>query len=188
MKKILIISVLSFLLLFPAKLLFSQDGDYSDKDRHVFWFNVSLHEYKQNGRKNLKVTKNGTRIFGGTLSEYDRYLWDGLSRGTRVAIGPFDTREGAEFAQRFYNTKNVKNDTVVQNNNQTQYYYLVKPRRLKRLKAWEFENMPAAVVGGNPQSCIQLMEVSLPQKKLVIGPFPTKMEAEESKRIFRLEE
>jgi len=191
MKKYLIYIFISFIAFFLTNnSIFAQEKvDYSDKSRDVFWFNISLKIYKdQTFGDCYKVIRYGSLVSSGTLKEYDEKLWNGLNNGSKIAIGPFNTYETAKIAIRFYDTKKSAKDTVIQKNNQQLFYYLVKPSKSKRLKNWQFERMPASVNSGKTNDFLELLKVSLNQKKLVIGPFFSQLEAEESKRIFRLDE
>ncbi len=191
MKKYLIYIFISFITLFLTNSsIFAQEKvDYTDKNRDVFWFNINLKIHKDRTLGECyNVIKYGSTVSSGTLKKYDEKLWGGLNNGTRIAIGPFNSYEEAKIAVRFYDTKKSATDTVIQNNNEQLFYYLVKPTKSKRLKNWQFERMPAAIVSGKNNDFLELLKVSLNQKKLVIGPFKSQLEAEESKRIFRLDE
>jgi len=191
MKKYFIYIFISFItFFFTNSSIFAQEKvDYSDKNRDVFWFNINLKIYKDQTLGDCyKVIRYGSTVSSGTLNDYDKKLWDGLNSGSKIAVGPFNSYEEAKIAVRFYDQKKSATDTVIQNNNQQYYYYLVKPSKSKRLKNWQFERMPAAVTSGNTNDFLELLKISLSQKKLVIGPFSSQLEAEESKRIFRLDE
>ncbi len=191
MKKYLLYTIISFISLFLINdSIFAQGKtDYSDKNRDVFWFHIGLRIYKdpELGER-YKVIKYGSTVHSGTIKEYDEKLWAGLNSGSKIAIGPFNTYEDAKKGLRFYDTRKSEADTVIHNDNRTIYYYLVKPSKSKRLKNWQFERMPAAVTSGKTNNFLQLLKISLNQKKLVIGPFSSLLEAEESKKIFRLDE
>ncbi len=171
--------------------LYSQiSPDYSDDNRRVYWFNVGLQIVKDKETKipMYQVIRYGTKIYYGAAYEYDRYLWEGLSNGTRISIGPFDNEEQAKFAVNLYDINKAKEDTIVLDDNGTYFWYLITIKKTQRLNSYDFERIPAQVNSGNAMDFIKLMEVSLPQDKLVIGPFATAPEAENSKRIFRLDE
>ena len=163
--------------------------NYQDLSRTVYWFPIQLNTYKEKntGIEKYKAKKLGSAIQYGSVNKYDKVLWNGLSNGSRILIGPFDEYENAEQSSKFYNLKTAATDTTIKAG-QTYYWYLVSISKAPRLKSWEFERMPAQVANGNKAFFLQTLEVSLSQKKLVIGPFTSQAEAEESKRLFRLEE
>lgn len=164
--------------------------DYSDENRRVFWFDISLQKVKDKETllPTFIINRKGTRVQYGKAFEYDRYLWQGLSNGSRIAVGPFDSPDQAKFANRLYDMKKAANDSVVQNDNGTYFWYLVTLKKTKRLNSYDFERIPAQVNSGNALDFLTLQKYSLPQDKLVIGPFSTAEEAENSKRVFRLKE
>ncbi len=182
-----------FILLFSLNIfaqIEKKPVDYNDETRRVYWFDVALKTRKDPITKMplYYVYRLGSRIKYGTAYEYDKYLWKGLSNGSKIAVGPFNDLEQAEMANRLYDMKNVEDDSIIMNDNGTYYWYLVTIKKTRRLRSYDFERIPARVVGGTYKDFINLMKVSLPVDKLVIGAFASRPEAENSKRVFRLEE
>lgn len=167
-----------------------QAPDYTDDNRRVYWFDVTIKDVRDNttGLTTPNVYRMGTRVQYGSAMKYDQYLWNGLSNGSKIAIGPFNTQEQAKKANRVYKIDKARQDTLVTNDNGTYYWYLVTIKKSKRLKSYQFERIPARVTSGSLIDFLNLMDASLPVNKLVIGPFENELEAENSKRIFRLEE
>ncbi|MBN2664258.1 MAG: hypothetical protein JXR68_11465 [Bacteroidales bacterium] len=179
------------LILFIGIKTFAQlPVDYGDETRRVYWFDITVKKVKdpQTQISSYKVFRMGTRIQYGSAIEYDRYLWNGLSNGSRIAIGPFNSIEQAERANKIYDLTNARQDSALMSENTTYYWYLVTLNQSKRLRSYQFERIPARVVSGNYSDFIDLMDASLPVNKLIIGLFEDVPEAENSKRVFRLEE
>ncbi len=163
--------------------------DYNDENRRVYWFDVTIPKLRE---KETGLLINTVRTIGnvryGKAYEYDRYLWNGLSNGSHISIGPFNTREQAEKSRILYNFKIAENDSTIQNDNTIYYWYIVTIKKTKRLKSYDFERIPAQVAQGTLKEFIALQKASLPLDRLVIGAFKTAPDAENSKRVFRLEE
>jgi hypothetical protein len=187
MKKLVLISIVLF---FTFQFFAQPSINYGDDSRRVFWFDVGLNKIKDKETQIplYQIVRQGTKIHYGTALEYDRYLWNGLSNGSKIAIGPFDTQKQAEFAVKLYDIKQAENDSEISNNNGSYFWYLVTIKKTQRLKSYNFERIPAQVNSGNAINFLDLMKVSLSMDKLVIGPFASAPEAENSKRVFRLEE
>jgi len=182
---------LTLVLFLSVYQLFAQiPVDYNDETRRVYWFDVNLKKEKdkETGIPIYQVFRLGSRVSYGTAAEYDKYLWSGLSNGTRISIGPFDKKDEAEFAFRMYDLNKAETSEEVLNDNGTYYWYLVTLKQTKRLKSYDFERIPAQVNSGNAKDFFDLMNVSLPSDRLVIGLFLNLPEAENSKRAFRLVE
>jgi len=164
--------------------------DYNNDNRRVYWFDVALKTEKDPDTRIpiYSVYTLGAKVKYGTAEEYDRYLWTGLSDGSKIAVGPFNSLEQATQAKKLYNLDKAEKDTTIMNNNGTFFWYLVTIKKTQRLKSYDFERIPAKVVEGSYSEFIELMKVSLPVNKLVIGAFESAPEAENSKRIFRLAE
>ena len=173
-----------------VKTFSQQPVDYNDETRRVYWFDITVKKVKdpQTQIYTYKVFRMGTRINYGTSLDYDRYLWDGLSDGSKIAVGPFNTIEQAQRANKIYDLGHARQDTALMTDNTTFYWYLVTLKQSKRLRSYQFERIPARVVSGTYSDFINLMDASLPVNKLVIGLFEDIPEAENSKRVFRLEE
>jgi len=184
--------VLSFLLLiFLATNSYSQiPVNYNDDARRVYWFDITVKQIPDPNTKipTYKIFRMGKQIHYGTAMQYDQYLWNGLSNGSKIAVGPFNSREQAERANILYDVNNSKTDSTLLTNNTTYYWYLVTLKQSKRLKSYQFERIPARVVSGTYSDFFSLMDVSLSVNKLIIGVFEDIPEAENSKRVFRLEE
>lgn len=187
MKKFVLISIVIF---FSFQLFAQPSINYGDDSRRVYWFDVGLTKIKDKETQIplYQVVRQGSKIHYGSALEYDRYFWNGISNGSKIAIGPFDSQKQAEFAVKLYDIKKAEKDTEISSDNGNYFWFLVTIKKTKRLKSYDFERMPAQVNSGNAGDFIELMKVSLSMNKLVIGPFASAPEAENSKRVFRLEE
>ncbi len=182
------------LLVFYSVNLFAQSYDspvdYNDENRRVYWFDITVRKLQDPDTKMplYKVFRKGKNIRYGSAVDYDRYLWDGLSAGTRIAVGPFNTHDQAVRANALYDLSNASKDSTLLADNNVYHWYIVTLKQSKRLKSYQFERIPARIVSGTYKDFLDLMKVSLSVNKLVIGVFEDIPEAENSKRVFRLEE
>ena len=72
--------------------------------------------------------------------------------------------------------------------NNIYYWYVLKFSKSDRTNRYLIDRQPARVAEGRLKDFRYFMWSSLILQQLAIGPFTSKIEAEESKRIFRLEE
>ena len=175
-------------IIFLSKSLFAQlPIDYDDPRRTVFWFEIGLKKISDPDLGDrYHLIRYGSTIKHGSLMQYDEKLWAGIANGTKISIGPFNYYEDAKMANKFYDIKKAPSDTTIKNS--TYFWYLIKLEKKPRLKSWELQRMPASVINGDKNHFFNVLTESLAQKTLAIGPFPSHLDAEESKRIFRLEE
>lgn len=162
---------------------------YKDKTRRVYWFDLAIKTRPDpDTRMPTYYIYPVSKVKYGTAEEYEYYLWSNISSGTVLAIGPFDTFEQAALSVKLYDKKQLENDSILLNDNNNYYYYIINLKRYNRLKAFDFERLPAAVATGKPKDFLTLIDASLKLDRLVIGAFASQPEAENSKRIFRLQE
>ncbi len=184
----------SAIMLFFTSYILAQNNDvvdYSDYTRTVYWFDIGIRftKEKSTGLETMELVYFGKRIKYGNVEQFDKHLWHNLSIGKGIAIGPFNTYKEAVLANKLYNLKNLKKDTTVNlKDGKTYYWYLVKIRRYKRLHSLDFQRMAARIASGDLERFITNIKVALPNFELAIGPFTSQPEAEESKRLYRLEE
>lgn len=181
-----------FITLFTIQM-FSQQTEvmtrYKDKTRRVYWFDLALRT-KQDPETGLMqyYTYPASKVKYATAEDYDKYLWSGISNGSYIAVGPFDTYEQADVSMKLYDPKKAPTDSLLMNNDQNFFYYIINLKKTQRLKSYDFERLPAAVATGNSKDFVKLIETSLMLDRLVIGAFSSQPEAENSKNVFRLEE
>ena len=193
--------ILLLLALFLPEITHAQvtDSESRDKNRRVYWFNINL-SFKTDSKTGLPkydVHVLTSKVYHGSLEKYDRTLWKGLGAGTRVSIGPFSFYEEAQQAMAFYSLKHESApiDTSYDKNRSVNFYNLFIGKR-PRSGSYFLDRRPAAVSSGSYEDFYDLLKVSLQFSstggdgvdlaKLTIGPFWEHIDAEESKRIYRL--
>lgn len=173
--------------------IFSQEEDvltrYKDKSRRVYWFDLAL---KTKADPDTQLPQYyvypTSKVKYGSAEDFERYLWNNIAMGTYLSIGPFDTYQQAELSYKLYDPKVFNKDSNLVNTNTTYYYYIINLKKRTRLKSFDFERLPAAVAPGRPRDFVTLIQASIKLDRLVIGAFATMPEAENSKRVFRLQE
>lgn len=158
----------------------------------VYWFYIKV---RIDTDPKTKIKKYGVRLMGkkvyaGTVDEYSVNLWRHLSRGSKLAIGPFENYTEAEQSLTFYD--NLSEDTVIiddaiEDKNRQIYYYPLEVYIRPRSHSYGIRRIPAAVMPGRYESFAFFLQNSLINKKLAIGPFYRPQVAEESKRLYRLQ-
>lgn len=160
-------------------------------DQPVYWFYIKV---TIDRHPKTKIEKYGVRLLGqkvhaGSVEEYSIQLWRHLSKGTRLAIGPFEDYYEAEEAVTFYD--NLSEDSLIIDDSidqsQQVYFYPLEVYIRERSNSYGIRRIPAAVVPGNYKSFANFLRFSLINKKLAIGPFRRPQVAEESKRLYRLQ-
>ncbi len=180
---------------------FSQEGiDVKDQDmdQYVFWFYIRA-EIKRD-----RVTKKPAYVVrilskkpkSGTIAQFDRDLWRNLNGGQNLVVGPFLEYKDARRAITLYNLARHTDETMekeIANHRDTAesdeyYWFFLKYRITKRKHKFEFKHTPARVAVGNIKTFKQVLWEGLKFQQLAIGPFAQTIEAEESKRRYRIEE
>jgi len=187
-----ILAILLLILTFP---LFSQNIEedvmtrYKDQSRRVYWFDLAL-KTKPDPDTQLPqyYVYPASKVKYGSAEEFDRYLWNNIAQGTYLSIGPFDTYQQAEISQKLYDPKIAEKDSLILHSDAQYFYYIINLKKRSRLKSFDFERLPAAVTSGRPKDFTTLIQASIKLDRLVIGAFATQPEAENSKRVFRLQE
>jgi hypothetical protein len=159
-------------------------------DQVVYWFyvNLRINIDTKNGYESYVVKRLGSQIFHGTINVYDHDLWQNLGKGTKMAIGPFYDATEAQQAWTFYEFSQEER-TISQgiDLNKPVFYFVLRVEKRPRSGAYLLERIPGAVQdGGDVKSFDELLETGLGVKRLAIGPFWSKAEAEEAKRRYRL--
>ncbi len=182
--------------------LYAQGNDtYIGKDDpnlYVHWFYIKA-ETKID--RNLNAPVYVVRISSknpksGTMTAFQKDGYRSLINGQQLAIGPFLNYKEALRALSFYDLARHTEETMaveIANYKDTTefseyFYYYLEYRLTDRTHKYVFKRIPAAVASGSLAEFRQVLWEGLTQKKLCIGPFTTQEEAEESKRLYRLEE
>jgi len=180
-----LILIILFPILFTNQVA-SQVVDFDDPDRIVYWFDVNVRTVndKETGFEEYTVIRMGKKVTNGTIDEFEEWLWKGMGLGSKIAIGPFSVYDDAYEAMLMFDLR----DTTEVENTTDKYWFLVKVDISERSKSYEFDRMAAAVAMGTKSEFKDILIESLNFKILAIGPFTDQIDAEEAKRLYRLEE
>lgn len=167
---------------------FAQRPDLRAMSGEVYyWFNVKLSGTIDRDTKMdayaLRVIS--TNIYNGNLRAFQKSLWEGTAKGTRIAVGPFPTMDEARKALQLYRTHK---DSTIQNIGDGLSWFLVDVSIMERSHSYQFERMAARVALGDEKEFKEVLRESLSFKKLAIGPFLDNIQAEKSKALYRIEE
>ncbi len=182
---------------------FAQEGEGIDvkdqnMDQYVFWF------YIKADIKRDRMTKKPAYVVrilskkpkSGTLAQFDKDLWRNLNAGHNLVVGPFLEYTDAKRAIKLYDLAKKTDETMdkeIANFKDTTasgeyYWFFLKYRITARKHKFEFQHTPARVAAGNIPTFKQVLWEGLKFQQLAIGPFAQTIEAEESKRRYRIEE
>jgi len=145
-------------------------------------------------KKQVYVVKRlGKSIKSGTFKEYISEVWRYIHAGNQLTIGPFLEIDDAKRANKTYDLarrtyeqieKNIENSIDTTNN--VYYWYVLQFTKSDRTNRFIPKRQPAKVAEGSLKDFKYFMWSSLVFQQLAIGPFTSQIEAEESKRIYRL--
>jgi hypothetical protein len=133
----------------------------------------------------------------GTVDAFEKDLWKCRLAGQQLAVGPFLEYNDAKRAIAIYDIAklpkekmekeiaNFKDSTITKDEF---YWYYVKFDITQRTHKYEFERIPARVAPGAIKEFVSVFTEGVTMEMLNFGPFPSQSEAEESKRLNRLEE
>jgi len=167
-------------------------------DRFVFWFYVKA-DIKTD--KKLKVPIYAIRrinkdVKSGTVKKFKKEVWRNLERGQQIAIGPFLELVDAERANEMYDLARKTDEqmdqdieaTIDTSGNEVYFWYLIQFEVSKRTKKFLIKRQPAATFPGSLKDFRFILWSVRTVPQLTIGPFTAREEAEESKRLYRLED
>ena len=182
MKQLFKLLILIFLVS-NATLVDAQERE----NKTVFWFNIKITNVLSGTKaKEYVMRPISKKIYSGTQENFRYNLWKGCAAGTMIAIGPYSSREDANYALQIYY---AKADSLLPVGGSSNYsWFLAKVNILTRSRSYQFERMAAAVSSGNTNEFYDLLHESLKFQKLAIGPFRDVLDAELAKQIYRLEE
>ena len=169
-----------------------------DPNQFVFWFYIRA-EIKVN-----RLTKKPSYVVrtlsktpkSGNLIKFDKDLWRNLKGGQNLVIGPFTEYGDAVRAIHMYDLAghtvesmekeiaNFRDSTAASE----YYWFFLKYQISPRKRSYVLERMPAAVSSGSIREFKEVLWEGLGFQNLNIGPFASQIEAEESKRRYRIEE
>ncbi len=194
MKRILLTIALITGLFFQHNLFATNPGPSlppGDGQDANFWFYISV---QVNTRDNIyRIVYVGSRIYTGTLKQFDKAVWRGLAR-RQLAIGPFSTREDAQKAQELYRiimksrtTDDFSKYKIPEYQGQV-HWFALKITQSPRLHIYLIEHSPARVESGDAMKFLNTLFETLRYQQVVVGPFTDYQTAEEIKRIYRRNE
>ena len=170
----------------------------NDPDRFVFWVSVNASIKISNETKKeayvIKTSRN--KPYSGKILKYQRFLHKSLIAGHSIPIGPFDNHDDAMRAVDYYKLTKFNSETIKKSiaqmtdsiMNEEYYWFFIKFYYLPRKKTIKLERTAARVASGNLADFRTVLWEGLFHKQLAIGPFISQEEAEEAKRLYRLEE
>ncbi|MFN8255149.1 MAG: hypothetical protein U0W24_05635 [Bacteroidales bacterium] len=169
-----------------------------DPELYVHWFYIKA-ETKID--KVLKTPVYVVRTLSqtpksGKLSLFQKDVYRCLKGGQQIAVGPFTEYKDAQRALAMYDLARYTQATweaEIQSFQDTsgidEYnYFTIEYRLTERTHKYVLKRTAAAVATGTLREFREALWEGLVQKKLFIGPFTMYEEAEESKRLYRLEE
>lgn len=173
--------------------------DGYDPNKYVYWFFIRAEsKFDKETKRPVYVVRILSKTpKSGTLAVYEKEVWRYLQGGQQLAIGPFYDYNDARRAiaaydlarlpkERMDEELGVFKDTYMTSDDY--YWYFLKFRVAQRTGKFIFERTAARVDFGDINQFLQVFLEGVTFEQLAIGPFATQIEAEESKRLNRLEE
>ncbi len=194
-----IISQITLLLFLATSYSLKSQASATDLDenQHVHWFYIKadIKKDKKLQKPVYVVRRLGKNIKSGTFKKYREEVWRYIMAGNQLTIGPFLELNDAKRANETYNLSGKTREQIekeientIDTTNNVYYWYVLKFSKSDRTDRYLIDRQPARVAFGSLKDFKYFMWSTLIMKQLAIGPFTSKIEAEESKRIYRLEE
>ncbi len=162
------------------------DVSKKEPEPDVYWFFISMRIDPKG--KTLEIVKPGTKITMGTKKGFNKAVWWGIAH-RQVAIGPFYSEAEALNAKIYYKKSKEKiNELPQATAPSTMSWFEVSFKELKRLRSYEYTHSPAAVNDGSSAEFTDALFEGLSFQRLSIGPFWDHIQAEEAKKIYRMNE
>jgi hypothetical protein len=175
--------------------------DKFDPSEYVYWFYLKAEKKldKQMNR-NVYIVRTLSKIPKyGAFSVYEKDTWRCLQGGQQLVIGPFRNYEVAKQAIAIYDlaklssevrekeVKKLKDSSKIED---SYYCYYLKFDIAQRTHKYDLKRIPArtSVEGITLSDFLDQYLEGITMEMLAIGPFFSRPEAEESKRLNRLEE
>jgi len=175
----------------------TENIDSINHDKIVFWFplKATLKLDRKTKKPRYILNSIGKDPKSGTLMEFEINLFKNIKRGKRILIGPFDRMPDARRALPLYKLAKHTNESMekqIINYKDSifaeKYYWFFFKRKSKRKYPPVLERTAARVASGDLKDFKQVLWEGFLFKQLAIGPFTSQEEAEEAKRLYRLEE
>jgi len=198
MKKTIAIIILA--LIFPTIKSIAQGVSVEklDPDRFVFWFYIraEIKLDKETKRPIYVIRTQSKTPKSGAVRKYEKDLWRNLGGGQQISIGPFLEYQDAVRAINMYDLARETNETMEEairtyrdSTAASEYYwFFLKYKISPRKGSYLLERTAARVAYGDLKQFKQVLWEGLSFQQLAIGPFASQQEAEESKRLYRIEE
>jgi len=199
MKKIIIYLLLGY---FSISGLFAQGNDpfvqKNNPDLFVHWFYINADQKIDKNKKTpvYVIRSSSNTPKSGKLSEYQKDMFRTLKGGRQLSIGPFLDFKDAQRAIKMYDLSRKTDESmeaellnfVDKSGINAYYFYTLKYRITERTHKYVLARTAAAVASGDLKYFRSALWEGLTTLNLFIGPFTSQEEAEESKRLYRLEE
>ena len=198
MKNLAVIIITSFLSISWLNSSAQVTVDKFNDNQFVFWFYVraEIKRSTETKRPIYVVRTLSMTPKSGSILKFEKELWRYLQGGQQLAIGPFTDYNDVKRALDMYDlarkTDEMMEEEIKNYYDSTAaseyYWYFLKYQIAPRKKSYELERTAARVAYGGIKEFKQVLWEGLGFQQLAIGPFPTQQEAEESKRLYRIEE
>lgn len=198
MKKTKIIATI-FLMLFGV-FIKAQNVEVvgMDPNMYVFWItvNAEIKISKETKKEAYVIRTARKKPKGGKHISYEKFLFRSVKGGRQLPIGPFLEYDDALRAAKMYNLakhtsetmaaeiRNFKDSTAANE----YYWFFLKFEKRPRTGKFDLQRTAARVASGDLKDFKQVLWEGIFFKQLAVGPFPSQIEAEEAKRLYRLEE
>ncbi|MBN1251886.1 MAG: hypothetical protein JXR51_12565 [Bacteroidales bacterium] len=192
--------ILIFALILSSQTIFSQITKIKrDPNQHVYWFYVKaeIKQSKEHHKPVYIVRRLSKTLNSGPVSKYEFDLWRYLSSGHQLAVGPFIDYNDALRSLEMFDLARKTNEEMEKEiasysdsiaGNDDFYWYYLKFTVSKRTHSYLLQRGAARVATGDLKYFKQTLWEGLVFEQLAIGPFPSQEQAEESKRLYRIEE
>lgn len=167
-------------------------------DQFVFWITVRAQiKISNESKKEVYVVRTArNKPQSGKLYNYEKSLWKNLTSGRQLLIGPFTEYQDAVRAAEMYDLAKQTNESMAEHirtytdstTAPEYYWFFLKYKIMPRTKKLALERTAARVAYGDIKDFMQVLWEGLTFQQLAIGPFQSQVEAEEAKRLYRLEE
>lgn len=197
MKKLISIVLISLFLLNSSGLMAQISVEHFDKHQHVFWFYIKaeIKKDKELKRPVYKVRRASKDIKSGSIRKFEKEVWRNLTNGNQLTIGPFLELIDAQRANEMYDIGRKTNEQMekeiaatVDTTDNSYFWYVLQFTLSNRTRKYLIKRQSAHVAEGSLEDFRYFMWSVLSNQQLAIGPFTAHTEAEESKRLYRLED
>lgn len=193
MKKLIVFPVLIFLSLFLKAQ--SNYDILNDKDRIVYWFEMSIKYSEPDDYACIIFVLGETDdlVKAGTAEKFAESVYNALKQN-HICIGYYNTKQEAEDAKAMYHLFSNKGEDelkalkytpeILKSFPDESYFFILAPYQGKN--QWYYERKPGALGIGTKEYFFNFVRDNLLNEVLTVGPFIYGETAEDSKRIFRL--